>query len=69
MNNNGATVEVNVSFGTITLFIPRSWNVQINAETSFGNIDEKGARTPVMDAPVLYVTGEVSFGSLEIIYI
>lgn len=69
LNNNGATVEVNVSFGTITLFIPRSWNVQINAETSFGNIDEKGARTPVVDASVLYVTGEVSFGSLEIVYI
>lgn len=69
LNNNSATVNVNVSFGSISLFIPRTWNVQINAETSFGNIEEKGARTPVVDAPVLYVTGEVSFGSLEIIYI
>ena len=69
LNNNSATVNVNVSFGSISLFIPRTWNVQINAETSFGNIEEKGARTPVVDAPVLYVMGEVSFGSLEIIYI
>lgn len=69
LNNNTATLQVDISFGTITLYVPRDWNIQVNVKTSFGSVDEKGSRAFLENAPILYVNGNVSFGSLEIIYI
>lgn len=69
LNNNSATVQVDVSFGSITLFVPRSWNIQVNAKTSFGSVDEKGSRAIVENSPILYINGNISFGNLEIVYV
>ena len=66
----GAEIHVACSFGSMELYIPKSWNVAEHIETSFGNV-ESGMRTerPAPDAPRLVLTGEVSFGDIRIHYI
>ncbi len=62
------TVYVDVSFGTTELYIPSSWHVLCNASSSFGGINEHG-RPAQTSEDVLTITGDVSFGALEIHYI
>lgn len=69
LKNNCAYINVEVSFGTIILYVPKEWNVQINVNTAFGSVDEKGPKIPAPDGPVLSINGDISFGSVEINYI
>ena len=62
-------VHTETSFGTTILYIPREWNVILNVDTAFGNVEEKGMRSPSPDAPKIHINGDVNFGSLEINYI
>ena len=61
-------VDVEVSFGTTELYIPASWHVICNVSSSFGGVNEHGRPSPASEE-VLTITGDVSFGSLEIHYI
>ncbi|GGE36107.1 hypothetical protein [Streptococcus himalayensis] len=64
---NRAQFVVDVSFGNLTLYIPRIWCVDLRVDNSFGAVDYR----PVdgVFEKTLLVTGDVSFGHLEIIYI
>ena len=61
-------VDVEVSFGTAELYVPASWHVVCNVSSSFGSVNEHG-RPALSSEEVLTITGDVSFGSLEIHYI
>lgn len=61
-------VDVEVSFGTTELYVPASWDVICNVSSSFGGVNEHG-RPALASEDVLTITGDVSFGSLEIHYI
>jgi len=67
--NNSAEVYAEASFGSIIFYIPKDWNVHINVETAFASVEEKGQKINNTQGPVLYLNGEVSFGSIEIIYV
>ncbi len=67
LKNKQATVKVDCSFGSTVLHVPADWKVVLNVETSFGGADEHGHCNPSGEN-VLYVTGDVSFGNLEIRY-
>lgn len=62
-------IHTETSFGTTILYIPREWNTILNVDTAFGNVEEKGMRSPSPDAPKIHINGNVNFGSLEINYI
>lgn len=70
LSPEGAEARVNVSFGEMTLFIPRNWRVIDHVHSSFGSVDHS-MRNPSLDAnaPTITLTGSVSFGSLEINYV
>ena len=68
IENGQATVEIDVSFGGMELYIPRSWKVINNVAASFGGIDEKN-HNDTASAPILNLVGKVSFSGVEIIYI
>ena len=68
LKENRANVRVEVSFGSAVLYIPSDWQVVINVDTAFGSANEKGHCNPAGEN-VLYVSGEVSFGELQIRYI
>jgi predicted membrane protein len=63
----GAMVDVSVSFGKTTLYIPGNWRVVDRLHASFGSVTNRMRSEPLPpDAPVLTLNGEVSFGELEL---
>lgn len=66
----GAKIQIECSFGSIELYVPRAWYVSDHVETSFGSVEsEVRSDRPDADAPRLTVIGEVAFGNLVIHYI
>lgn len=65
-----AEIYVENAFGEISLFLPKEWNVSVEAATSFGDIEEIHKSPYVSaDAPVVIVRGTVSFGDCKIYYV
>lgn len=63
-----AYVEVGNSFGETNLYIPKEWKVENNMERAFGSVSEKG-RPEGSSNCILYIRGEVNFGSVVIHYV
>lgn len=60
-------IEVSNSFGGMELFVPSSWNIQIDANTSFGGLEDKRFMGSEIDyAHKLVIRGNNSFGGIEI---
>ncbi len=69
LNEAGADILVDDSFGGVELYIPRKWQVQNDVNTSFGAVEEKGVQTVDETVPQVHIHGNVSFGGLTIIYV
>lgn len=66
----GAEVYVEANFGTIKLFIPRVWRVVNHVHSSFGDVKNMSRNNqPLENAPVLKLSGNAHFGSVELYYI
>lgn len=70
LSPEGAKIFLDCSFGAIKIFVPKHWRVQDNMHASFGSVDNK-TQTANLDenSPCLTLTGNVSFGGIEIINI
>ena len=68
IQNGAARIFLDVSFGGVELFVPKEWNVVNNVSASFGSVDEKNSSRS-SGVPVVTLTGKVSFGGIEIVYI
>lgn len=66
-----AQVKIEVSFGNMVLYIPKTWKIIDNTSVSFGAVDIKNPQTCEYQEgnPTLYLTGDVSFGGAEVYYI
>jgi hypothetical protein len=63
---NGATIDADVSFGSLTLRLPASVGTKVDASAAFG-----GCNCPPGDpnaAVFIYLKGDVSFGKIEVEY-
>lgn len=73
LKNHTAYVNVDSAFGKVTLYIPRGWRVVSNAATAFaGGIEnnaEEGMGNPSSAEDILYLSGDVAFGVLDVQYI
>lgn len=69
LGGGSALVNVEVSFGDMKLYIPKTWKVVMNLDNSFGGCKEYGSCAANSEENVLMLSGEVSFGALEIYYI
>ncbi len=69
LDPNGAEVVLDCSFAGVELYIPRSWTVQNRISAMLGGVDEKNRRDPNAGGPVLTLTGHISLGGVEIVYI
>lgn len=63
-----AVIDLDVSFSGVELYIPKDWNIINEVNTSLGGMEEKNRRTDSV-SPTVTMTGNVSFGGVEIIYI
>lgn len=69
IQGNEATITIDLSFGGMELYIPRTWNVKFNVATSFAGIDEKCRPGYISETPVVTINGNASFGGVDIYYI
>ena len=67
MAGDSVTIEVSNSFGQLTLFIPKEWNVVQKVSVFAASVDEK--RCGDSNGPICYLKGSVSFGEIEIVYV
>lgn len=68
IQRGNATVQLDVSFGGVELYIPKTWNVVNQVETTFGGVDEKN-KSQSAGTPTLTLMGDVTFSGVTIVYI
>lgn len=68
IQNGNAVVNLRVSFSGVGLYVPKEWQIVDHTSASFGAVNEKN-RAKTTGTPVLTLTGSISFGGVEIIYI
>lgn len=68
LEGNSAVINVEASFGAVELYLPKEWNVRLETTAAFGAVDEKHRREEA-GGPVVRVTGNASFGAIEIYYV
>ena len=70
LDPNGGTADINCSFGAVKLHIPKNWRVSEQITCSLGGVDmEKQSDGLEENAPQLTLTGNVSFGGVEVKFI
>lgn len=68
MQQPQAVITVSTSFGQTEIYLPRSWGVDNQVSSRMGSVVEKNRNMPEGQHKVL-LTGSVSMGELQIIYI
>lgn len=68
MKGESAVIKLDVSFSGVELYIPRGWRIQDNTNFSFGGVTEKNSSDGVI-TNTLILTGDVSFGGVDIFYV
>lgn len=68
IQKGNATINLDVSFGGVELFIPKTWTVINTADFTFGSMDEKN-HNQSSGVPTLTLTGDANFAGVTIIYI
>jgi predicted membrane protein len=68
IQNGHATVNLNVSFAGVELYIPKNWRIDNQMSASFGGVEEKN-RSNGADGPILTLRGNVSLGGVTILYV
>lgn len=68
LKTNQAEVYVNVSFGSATIYMPRTWRVERKLNVSMGDYKEKGVQQFVEDGPVIILQGSVSMGDVTVVF-
>lgn len=64
---NGAKIEANTSFGAIELYIPHSWYIVDDTSSAFGATkDYSKSNGNPNETPTVTITGNASFGSIDI---
>ena len=68
VSSGHAEIYLDISFSGVELYIPKTWNVVYDVNTTLGGIDEKNRKTE-SDSPVVTIKGSISLSGVEIIYI
>ncbi len=66
---NGAEIFVDCSFGTIKLYVPRSWYVTDSVNNTLGGVNNDSDSNAPEGIPQLNITGNVQFGTVEVLYV
>lgn len=70
LNEKGAVVDLNISFGGVQIYVPKHWQINNDADCVMGGIDFEGrAVESAGDSPKLTLVGKVVFSGLTIVYV
>lgn len=64
----GAVLNIDCSFGSATVILPKHWAVRNEVKCSLGSVNDARFEEHDTQTPLLLIRGEVSFGSLDILY-
>lgn len=68
IHEDGAVINLDVSFGGVELFIPKEWNLVNGVNCALGAIEEKNSRKE-SGGPTVTLVGNISFSGVEITYV
>lgn len=68
IQSGNAILDVNVSFGGVELYIPKTWVVNNQIQFSLGGMEEKN-RCEGIGTPTLTLIGRASFSGITILYV
>lgn len=63
-----AVLDMNLSFGGMELYVPKTWVVDNQVQFSLGGVEEKN-RSEGGGVPILKLTGRASFAGVTILYV
>lgn len=66
---DGAQIHLDISFGALELYIPKTWRVENNANVSLAGFEEKHTRRDAEIEATVKLTGNVSFSGVQIFYL
>jgi len=70
VSKDGATINVDVSFGAVQIYVPREWKTMVGVNAVLAGVDEKPRRYGGEESKALVkITGSATFSGVEIIYI
>lgn len=68
IQSGNAVIDVNVSFGGLELYVPKTWIVDNQVRFSLGGMEEKN-RSEGTGVPTLKLTGRASFAGITVLYV
>lgn len=68
VSDEGAQIILNASLSGVELYIPKEWNVIIDAQASLSGVEEKNRRLK-SDGPKVVIKGRLNLSGIEIIYV
>lgn len=60
------TIEVDVTMGNVEIVVPPGFQVEVDASSFLGNVEERTERAPGTPATIVRVVGHVRLGNLEV---
>lgn len=63
-----AFIDLEASFSGVELYIPKEWSVRNDLDVSMGKVEEENNSVST-GSPVIVLRGDVSFSSVDIIYV
>lgn len=60
------TIEVDVTMGNVEIVVPPGFQVEVDASSFLGNVEERTERVPGTPATTIRVVGRVRLGNLEV---
>lgn len=67
-NPSGAVINVEANFGNVTLYLPRTVNVQNNLKAALGSVTGDSSFVS-QDAPTVLLQGSANFGKISVRYL
>lgn len=68
MKGDSATINLDVSFSGVELYVPKNWKIVNKVDVALGAVEAKNENQNITEKTIT-LTGKVSLGGVEIIYI
>ncbi len=68
MADGKSTLYIDSTFGDVWVYLPKTWRMEMKRNSSFGDISVKGTGSSDMDAPLIKIEANSTFGDIRIIF-
>jgi hypothetical protein len=65
--DTGTTIEVNVTMGNVEVLVPPGLEVEVDASSFMGNVEDRTEPSPAGRRAVVRIVGRVKLGNLEVV--